>query len=853
MIELNICKYMESFMSDNSYKYAEELKSFLARDMNEADTRYKIIDQVLHKVLSWPKSSVDCESYINPGYSDYILKKGNIPILLIEAKKEDKYFNIPVSFNFKKNMEYIKIKKLLSDEIIKETMTQAREYCIKSPMIIEYAVITNGHEWIIFKAYGKSNNWQDSDAFVIKSLKYFYEEYIHAINNFGFTSIIENNSLKKLLDKTDVTKRLICYPKDKINAFNEKVQFNILFKRLEPIMKKYFRTFPPDNKNFLENCYIYDREYENNSDGVRQILKDTLSPYFYNSGVEDFIEKNNDFGKFGKAIEKVSKKMDSDVIVLFGGKGVGKSTFLRNLLLYNPPEFLTNNSIIVYIDLLNITEDKKSIELEIWSKIVNTLDTDKLLQSDREMLLSKLFYEKFQISIKQDLYGIEVDTLDYNKELNSLVKIWKNDLRFCAEQLAIYQNNNNKGIIIAIDNTDQFNNDIQDFTLTIAQELSNKLNCLSIISMREERYYNSNIRGTLDAYANSGFHITSPLPKEVFLKRINYVIKLIKDSPETIFNEDICQDEKNQLLRVFEVFENEFKRCQQSPLNDFLTACAHGDIRFALKLFRAFSGSGYLNINEIVSSNTMWKLKIHQVLKPIMVPYRYFYDENQSSIPNIFQIRTQANGSHFTSLRILNKISFNLDTNKTVYFSVAELMDYFINEFDMKEDFENNLKILFKYRLIESDNRIDEYSESVDKIKITTYGHYLLNTMSKLFTYLELVCTDCGIFDEMIANELYNIANIEYRYFKSYDKEKRLNKRIEKVNVFLNYLLEEEKIEVDKYNLSFDDSCSFSKTIKAHFEKEKLYIIENSKINIKSNKNGLKINKLNKNGFTVLS
>lgn len=840
-------------MTTDGYSLAKELlTAYDTRNMNEADTRHKIIDEILHGILNWPRNLVDCETYIKPGYSDYILLKNEIPFFLIEAKKSGQYFSFPNSFNFKKNIEYIKVQKLLSDANICEPMLQAREYCMKTGVIIEYAAITNGHEWIIFKTFEREKDWRDLGAFVIKNLNYFSEEYTHAINNLGFTSVSENNSLKKLLDKVDDNKRTIFYPKEKINAFNEKVQFNLLYKRLEPLMKKFFGTFKQDNKTFLENCYVHDREYENNSDGVRQVLKDALSPYFSHLGVEDFIDSQNG-GSFGETISESSKKMDSDVIVLFGGKGVGKSTFLRKLLFYTPPEFLSNNSIIVYVNLLDTSENKESVEQEIWSQVINTLDTSKLLDSDRNVLLQELFSEKYEIAKKQDLYGLDPASSDYNKELNHLVRSWKNDTKFCAEQLADYQHKQKKGIIIAIDNTDQFKTEIQDLSLTIAQELSKKLSCLSIISMREERYYKSTIHGTLDAYANSGFHITSPLPKEVFLKRILYVQKLIKENPRLIFNEDIETDEQKNLLRVFEVFDSEFTRHPASPLNDFLTACAHGDIRLALKLFRAFTGSGYTNINEILNSKTTWKLQIHQVLKPIMVPYRYFYDESQSSIPNIFQIRSQVNGSHFTSLRILNKISFNLDANKTVYFSVAELMDYFIQQFDMKEDFESNLSMLLEYRLVESDNRLDEYSKDVDKIKITTYGYYVLNEMSKYFTYLELVCTDCGIFKEEVANSLYNIANSEFRYFKSYDKRKRLEKRLEKVNIFLSYLVEEEKKESEKYNLIFDSSTSFSMIITSYFDNEKISISENAEKNIERKDKETNIQKLDKNGFRVLN
>ena len=41
--------------------------------LNEADTRHQVIDVILHDVLSWPRSAVRCESFIGPGYADYVL------------------------------------------------------------------------------------------------------------------------------------------------------------------------------------------------------------------------------------------------------------------------------------------------------------------------------------------------------------------------------------------------------------------------------------------------------------------------------------------------------------------------------------------------------------------------------------------------------------------------------------------------------------------------------------------------------------------------------------------------------------------------------------------------------------
>lgn len=821
-------------------------EDYRSRDMNEADTRHQIIDILLHKVFKWPSKLVKCEEYINPGLADYILYKNDKPIFLIEAKKEGIYFKIPTTFNSQKNHEYIKIKKLLTNSEIKNAMEQAIKYCI--PKGIDNAAITNGHEWIVFKTFEKGKVWEEQGAFVIKGLNYFSDEFIHAINHFGYTAVSEQNSIRKLLDKTDDKKRDLYYPKEKINAFDEKINFNILYSRLDPIMKRFFTTFK-ENNDFLNYCYVHDREYEAVFDGVRDLLKDSLSPYFNHYRVADFID-SHEGGEFGDKINKSIKKMDSDVVILFGGKGVGKSTFLKKLLFYTPPEFLIENSVVCYIDLLNVGEDRESIINEIWTQLIQKLDTENILDSNRDILINKLFSDKFEIALKQDLYGFSPDSPDYTRELNQLVKTWKADIQYCAKKLAEYHHACNKGIIIVIDNTDQFSTEVQDLSFTIAQELSKKLNSLSIISMREERFYKSTIHGTLDAYTSSGFHISSPLPEKVFIKRIEYVIETINKDPNSVFSESIKEEDKRNLLKVLNVFKSEFERL--SPLNIFLTACAHGDIRLALKLFRAFAGSGYTNINEIVNADSIWKLKIHQVIKPFMVPDRYFYDESQSAIPNIFQVRSQINGSHFTSLRILEKISYNLDANKSTYFSVAELMDYFIDQFDMKEDFESNLDVLLKYRLVEADNRLDYYSPEVDRIKITTYGNYVLNELSKYFAYLELICTDCGLFIERYANELFTAANKEYRYYKEYNKTSRLSSRIDKVDIFIEYLKEEEKHEAEKYNLIWDEALSFSHKIYKYFQEEKVGINESASKNLNKNDTVTILNKLNKHGFRVL-
>lgn len=63
------------------------------RSLNEADTRHKVIDYIIHNVLSWPRNRVSLEEHIHGGYADYVFKKANgEDLLFIEAKKEGAFF-----------------------------------------------------------------------------------------------------------------------------------------------------------------------------------------------------------------------------------------------------------------------------------------------------------------------------------------------------------------------------------------------------------------------------------------------------------------------------------------------------------------------------------------------------------------------------------------------------------------------------------------------------------------------------------------------------------------------------------------------------------------------------------------
>ncbi|PSD35591.1 hypothetical protein, partial [Acinetobacter radioresistens] len=750
----------------------EIIEKFNSKSLNEANTRFQIIDEVLTKVFNWPKSIISCEDNIsNVGYTDYIIKKNDhINHLVIEAKKEGFSFNLPESPS-KDKYNFIAMETLLTDDNIKKTVNQVRNYC--DEIGCEFACITNGHEWIFFKCFERNKSWKKLKALTIPNLNCISKNFTHLYNIFSFDAL-NDGSLAKVIGISKKGKRDLFFPKKNILAYEEKIDANNYSKYFRPVTNKFFKDLDVHDSNFIENCYVEDRSIEQSQRELQEIIVDSISPYFANEGIVDAEGENGNI-KFINRLHKNKGVDKSEVIVLFGGKGAGKSTFLRTTIFHNPPKILNNSCKVSIIDLLKTPEDKDSIKSAIWTKLINELDEFYLLKESRDTLL-KLYEDLFLVSKKQELYGLKEDSEIYNIRLNDLTLKWKNDYKKTTTALKKFWKNRHKGLVIVIDNTDQFPQDLQDYCFTTAQEIADHLKCLVVISMREERYYKSKIHGTLDAYQNSGFHIKAPVTSQVFDKRIKYILNNLT-SDEFCF--DLFGITANEfsfiepIRKFFRILDSEFKDTK-STLNNFLTASAHGDTRKALDLFREFIISGYTNVDEMVSIDGLWKIKVHQVLKPIMMPNRFFYDEDQSNILNIFRVRDETNGSHFTGLRILHELIDGSDTYNPKYVSIAFLKDYFGTTYGIDKDFTRNLDYLLKYDLVESDNRIDYYSDDVDKVKITNFGYYVYNDLSKFFTYLELIAHDIGYFSQNYCNEISELSNRDYRLFKARKKNDRI-------------------------------------------------------------------------------
>lgn len=784
------------YLHETPFNTASSLcNEFSTRDHNEADTRFKIIDVVLNEILSIPRNAIACEEYIRPGYADYIISdRSKDQILIIEAKKDGIFFEVAKTRALADYSTYISIAELMTNDSISSAMIQVQTYALSKG--IEFACITNGHEWIFFKVFERKKDWKTLQAFVITKINYFSEQYTECQNKLNYKVICDDNSLHKLLSTQYPENREVYFSKNNIIEYDYEVRSNYLAPQIRPLINRYFGVMGLDDIDFIKECYIAERGYINVVNSLDYVFSDTISPFLEQYGVKQEVLDSKG-GKLGARLNSnLHSQRGHDLIILFGGTGAGKSTFIKKVLFVDPPAHILKYAELCFIDLLKVPEDKAKIESHILNEIVSQLDKNNILQSERQLLLS-LFDDKYQIAKNQELNGLSELSEVYNITLNKLISEWKKDLKYCAKRLVGEIKKGIKSPVIIIDNTDQYR-DLQDYCFTISFELSIELNCTVIITMREERFYESRIKGLLDAHQTEALHIRSPNPKEVYCKRFDYVIALLNNKKSwqqkfPQFSEEVIP----QLLSLFRILRNEFEK-EESNLARFLNACTHGNTRFSLELFRSFIASGYLNLREILPISS-YTFLLHQILRPMMIPDRYYYDEEKSSVPNIIRLRSKVKSSHFTSLRILHFLKSRTSNGEYSYVNITSLKSLFNEKLKLKDDFEKNIDALLRFSLVEAENNLDHFHSSVSQLRITSYGLYLYNEILPSFAYLDLVCTDTGVYSQEFNNFLIQTANEELILLQDSKKKERVSLRLEKVDDFLKYLSAEEYRENELY------------------------------------------------------
>ena len=238
----NIDEAFEEFKN-----FADDYEALKAAHLSESDTRSKLLDRILIKVLGWSESDIVREGYVEPGYFDYEIST-SIFAFVVEAKKNLSELLLPSVGN------RVTLNTLMKGNA--EIIEQIRDYIYKRNL--SYGVISNGHQFVIGKFVNTDgSDWSNNMCIFFNGIEKIGNDFIEFHNLLSKASILKNNRIK--IAGPDYVGKKITESFTLHNRTAELVR-NDLSSQLIPIISNIFseisNTDDLENREMLEKCYV---------------------------------------------------------------------------------------------------------------------------------------------------------------------------------------------------------------------------------------------------------------------------------------------------------------------------------------------------------------------------------------------------------------------------------------------------------------------------------------------------------------------------------------------------------------------------------------------------------------------
>lgn len=747
-------------------------------DLNEADTRHQIIDVLIHQCLGWDRRYIRVEEKTDEGYTDYTFSIIR-PVLILEAKRTGKYFNLPVKSNGKDGRKYLLKNLCKSNENLQTAIEQVRNYCNSKG--VEYGAVFNGSELVVFVANRTDGcAVMDGNALVFRNLKDMKENFLELWNLLSFDAV-NNNKLNEVLFKKkspDLPRKISSffngYPGIKPRNSEQNELKVIADYVLEDVIKKN-----ENRKEFLEQCYsksgaipqhgsldkrIYKNRYENISGpNENQIL---INPVADKKGLSSSLRE----------IISNGNVINSRPVLIIGDVGVGKTTFIENLIQVEAVDLL-RNTVVIKVDLGIRANMSSTVKECLYKEIANELlkyefeiDSDFFV---RNVYKNELARHKKGIYKQIFIDGGEKAT---EKELEFLEKIMIDRGEHVKHSIKYIASLKKKSVIIFIDNCDQRSDEDQQTAFLIACEIANDIEIPVFVTIRPETYHRSMKYGALSGYHPRAYTVSPPRIDDVINKRLNFSLKIANG--EIPFGDGTSHIKLEKIQILIQVILQSLK--ENSQLMDMIENLSGGNVRQAINLINNFFGSPHVNTQKILDlhrNEQRYTVPFHEFFKSVIYGDHLYYYPKDSVIANLLSVNSYDEKEYFLNVLLLNFLNERHRSTPYGYIEFTEIFTYLESNNFTTTQIEQAAKHAYSKKLIEITPKGDEIGNDLTPIsaRITTIGHYHVNKILYSFVYIDAIIPDTTILDSQTQNDIESL---------NFDVEDR----VKKVKIFLDYL-----------------------------------------------------------------
>ncbi|WP_145525455.1 hypothetical protein [Yersinia rohdei] len=748
---------------------------------NEAQTRHHIINKMIKDVFAWPDEHVEVEEYEQKTFSDYEL--GTPRQVIIEAKREGRTFEIPAGISIKNIIDIPSLLKSNTD--LSEAIRQVQHYCSSRGTPI--AIATNGHQYVSFIASNQNGSSPlEGKALIFDSLDNMLENFNLAWNMLSYYGVKEQRLMKYLSsDISGIPNKLSSY----LSLYPRVRYPSELQTSLRQISELIIQDTLESNdieELFYKRCYCESGALSKYALLSKDMLQARYAALFSERESSPKItsvkpEKKEQSLEPSIFAEALSKRP----IVLIGDVGVGKTSFVKNLI-YSSAFKEFNEAIYIYIDL----GSKATLANNLQKFIINEIEVQLLEKYKTDVSEIKFVRGVYSKEIQRFSSGIWGSLRESNREkyedkqLDMLASKIDNKDEHLKNSITHLSKQTKRQVIICIDNADQRDFETQQIAFVISQELAKDWNSLVFISVRPQTFFKSKSSGALTAYPHKVFTISPPRMDQVIEKRLQFALEM-SEGKIPLENAEFVRININNLSLFIKVLLESLRR--NKSLGEFIENITGGNVRQALSFITGFIGSPNVEAEKIISTyerEGRYAIPVHEFSKQALLGDFSHFDPNTSLAMNIFDVSMADESEHFLVPIILALLSERIDIHDRDGFCETQKI---VSEMQIlgfiPSQTENALRKSTNKKLIETSQRFtfeeDEtglIGEMPEKFRATSIGQYHLKRWISDFAYLDAMLFDTPIFNPEIINGMRSSCesfNIEDRFrrataFKEY-------------------------------------------------------------------------------------
>ncbi|OOG18305.1 hypothetical protein BWD42_13695 [Sphingobacterium sp. CZ-UAM] len=599
-----------------------------------------------------------------------------------------------------------------------------------------------------------------SDEFLIsevKSLSSSFESFIELFSK----KALDNEATK--LNAKIRKKRVFVKPVKMLGGkFIQNKQINNTFG--EKISIQYKHIFNPSKEvekiEIVRNAYINVNKHESHINPIDRLIRKKITPSSANSSLIE----NSEFPKEIISKLEISQSYTNEVLLLIGGVGSGKSTFMTYLREVALGEDIKEKLVWVTLDLNNAPVNRH--EIYQWIK-TNLITQIKLWFNQINFESLEILKEIFQKELRPlnelaQLLPIE----KFNEKLfDILIELKGNHDKLIEGLIHTQIISRNKSLIVVLDNCDKRNLEEQLLMFEVANWIKETIKCIVFLPLRDTTYDLHRYEKPLDTVIKDlTFRIIPPSLEKVLYSRLKYANRLIKDKEDaesfyTLENGmkvDYPKNEETYYIKsiLTSLFQNHLFKI-------LMTGLAGSDVRLGIEIFLDFCKSGHITDTEIFKirhSKGEHKLPTHIISKVFFRGDRLYYKDDVSRIKNLFNSDPDDKVPNpFTRLKILQWLNNNYKIKgpsgvsgfHTASSIQKDLSAIGFDSANIKAEMEN----LLRSKLIVSETQDVNSLNLSDLVSISTSGKTHLDLLKNI-DYLSACSEDTYYDNKEIAVEI---------------------------------------------------------------------------------------------------